>query len=77
VSHPGDPPEQPDYLGRSLPLRQIGSTVVLRGPVVPDDRAIRGVRLGSWIAFGRLDRAPGLDAACVLPHQATSHAAGG
>jgi hypothetical protein len=77
VPHPGDPPEQPDYLGRSLPLRQIGSTVVLRGPVVPDDRVIRGVRLGSWIAFERLDRVPGLDAARVRPHQATGHATGG
>jgi hypothetical protein len=33
--------------------------------------------LRSWIAFGRLNRALGLDAARVLPHQATGHATGG
>ncbi|WP_134738150.1 carboxymuconolactone decarboxylase family protein [Nocardioides sp. 503] len=33
--------------------------------------------LGSWIAFGRLNRVLGLDVACVLPSHATSHATGG
>ncbi len=27
--------------------------------------------LGSWIAFGRLNRVLGLDAACVLPSHVT------
>jgi hypothetical protein len=28
--------------------------------------------IGSWLAFGRLNRVLGLDAMCVLPHPAES-----